>query len=342
MSDVSQRSILLAANTQLQEKFYALAKFWMMLLIFCIILSSTLPVHSPQTATVKTTAVQTVLNTKAFVNPNIAPYVKSSICIADINPTKSLGELSNVSETLEEPQSCTSEVILSTDLIPESLYLHFYENSDSRFYWVPEALEAPLSPKDIRVDFQAAIDSDFSCELSEYFQYLVSLVVYREAGNQPFLGQLMVAEDVIGRIRYDNSWDNIYPTLIEAYEAKLDENGKLHIYLGKKEILEPSESVQEAVQLALSGSRVTALLLEAVTDTRNEQYGWQLDDIYYSQGALFHYNPESICNSEAQLRTINLVPVSFQFSDHIFYGHWLSELNQLEITNAVTQLESEL
>ena len=324
MSDFSRSTLKLALCNLLWERYYSFLKFWIPCLIFCLIIADIpiLRTYSQNTDGL-TTNFHSLVNDTLCETTKIPPFIVENYLGCSIRGASKSSKES-------ELEVCTLESLPSNSLIPKLLYIHFNEVSNSRFYWVPKVSESPISQDNIPVDLTNAIDPEFSCELSKTFEYLVCLVVYRESGYQPFLGQLLVAEDVIARIRLDNSWNDISKTLIEAYDAQMDENGKLHIYLGQKEILEPSESVQSAVKLALSGSRISSLLLQTVTEFQNEKYGLNLDDSYYKYGALFHYSPQYISESEAKLRTMNLVPVSFQFADHIFYGRWLLGLTPLD------------
>lgn len=215
--------------------------------------------------------------------------------------------------------------------IPTYLYLHHKENSDALFGWVPELLEQKVSENDILVDLSSAIDPEFAYELSEHFRHLVSLAVEYESNDQPFLGQVLVAEGIISRIRIGVYGPDINQILIGGYEAEADADGNLHFYRGSREILEASESVKEALDLALSGSRFSYLLLQAATEFRNKQSGLQLDETYYQWGSIYHFSPNDIRGSRITERSINRVPVSFHYGDHIFYGYWLSKSSQLDL-----------
>lgn len=205
--------------------------------------------------------------------------------------------------------------------IPMELYLHPENHLSSKFHWVPVVLEEKISEDDILVDLSSVIDPELSYELSAYYKYIVGLIVERESGNQSFLGQLLVAEDVVSRIRSGLYGSDIDSVLI-GYLAKKERDGKLHVYLGAEEFLEVSPSTQKAVELALSGSQVSYFLLQAVTELRNEQYDLQLDHTYYQWGALFHFAPKRIDATAIKNRSFTRVPVSFQYKEHIFYGRW--------------------
>lgn len=213
--------------------------------------------------------------------------------------------------------------------IPMELYLHPENTLSSKFHWVPVVLDEKMSEDDILVDLSSVINPELAYEISDYYEYIVGLIVERESGNQPFIGQLLVAEDVVSRIRSGIYGPNIDEILMLYLAEK--ENGRLRVYNGSKEILEARPSVQEAVKLALSGSQVSYYLLQAVTELRNEQYGLDLDDTYYKWGALFHFAPNRILDNPKAIssRRFSRVPVSFQYYEHIFYGRWLPSSGQL-------------
>lgn len=225
------------------------------------------------------------------------------------------------------------ELLKIATRIPQVLYLHTGENSNApNFSWVPQIFEQRVSEKDIAIDLSNFLDSSLTYELTDYLKHLVNLVVHYEANAEPFLGQVLVAEDVLNRLRSGFYGPDVVATLVQGYEAKLDSEGNFHLYYGSKEILEASESVQEAVELALNGSNISYFLLKAVTDFRNEQFGLELDNSYYQYGAMYHYSPESIAKSQIKSRSINRVPVSFQYAGHIFYGFWLPKEEALPIS----------
>ena len=236
-------------------------------------------------------------------------------------------EASIISETFPITQEPLAK---NASRIPMYLYLHLENNLSSKFHWVPIVLEEKASKTDIAVDLSLAVNPDLSYELSAYHQHIVNLLVYREAGNQPFLGQLLVAEDIIGRIR-----SGVYGPDVDAilmlYLAQNGDDGKLHVYDSGGEVTEATPSVKEAVELALSGSQVSYFLLQSVTELRNNQYSLHLDDTYYKWGAMYHFNPDIIDSSSVKSRNINRVPVSFQYCEHIFYGYWLPKSAQLNL-----------
>lgn len=236
-------------------------------------------------------------------------------------------------DDIQQENQISPEILELASRIPQVMYLHFGENSKARnFSWVPQLSEQKISENDVAIDLSNFLDSSLSYELTDYQRHLVDLVVHYEANGEPFLGQVLVAEDVLNRIRSGVYGTDIVAILAQGYEGKIDANGGFHLYYGSKEILEASESVQEAVQLALHGSNISYFLLKAVTDFRNEQFDLTLDDTYYQYGAMYHYDPNVIAKSEIKSRNINRVPVSFHYGGHIFYGHWLSRKQALSIS----------
>ena len=219
--------------------------------------------------------------------------------------------------------------------IPDVVYLH---SRTSRFPTIsafPEVVEERLSDEDIAVDLSHSFDSNIVYDCSTELEEIFCRVVCREAGNQPFLGQLIVAEGVVSRVYSDAYRGNSTNAILkQGYSVEEDANGNLHIYDGNgKEILSYSEDTQKAVELALRGSRVSHTILKAVTEFQNAKYGLQLDDTTYSQwGAIYHYAPDYIRFERQFLdRNVRRAPVSFQFADHVFYGYWLPKSLQLNL-----------
>ena len=297
--------------------------------IFCMCLTVTFAIHTcfqvfPIFGNTKTSQADPIVKMTSISSVHEDTQYSSTTlekCSA-LDPQETL----EFSETLEAIELSEDLLYESTSPIPSCLYLHL-ENS-SKFSWVPVALEEKISENDILVDLSFAIDHNGTYELSSHDLHLVNLAVQYEAGGESFLGQLLVAEDILGRIRSGIYGPDVSAILVQGYEAERDENGNLHFCYGSKEILGASSSVQQAVQLALNGSRVSYHLLKAVTALRNEQYDLQLDDTYYKWGAMYHYRPEDVGIGS---RSLNRVPVSFQYSNHIFYGFWLPKSAQLNL-----------
>lgn len=236
-------------------------------------------------------------------------------------------------EPSAEPTISIEEEEIPLDLIPHTLYLHILEStSNSRFSWVPQVSEQIVSANDIPVDISNYINPDLAYELTDVEHHIIDLIVHRESADQPFLGQVLVAEDILNRFRSGVYGPDKIAILVNGYEAKLDKSGNIHIYLGSTEILEASDSVKSAVDLALKGSNISQILLKAVTELRNEQYNLNLDETYYKWGAMYHFSVTYIADSKINSRKINRVPVSFQVADHIFYGYWLPKSMALPIS----------
>lgn len=217
--------------------------------------------------------------------------------------------------------------------IPDVVYLHSRRSSFPTLSDFPEVLLERQSEEDIEVDLTHAFDSDTVYECPFELEEVFCRIVEREAGNQPFLGQLILAEGVVSRVysgAYGNSSTN--DILIKGYSAILEDDGKLHIYNREgKEFITYSENVENAVRLALQGSRVSHTILMAVTELQNAKYGLQLDDTYFQWGAIYHYSPGGLEARQLRYRSIRRAPVSFQLAGHVFFGRWLPESLQLNL-----------
>lgn len=245
-------------------------------------------------------------------------------------------EVSNIdSETFKNSSSeeaNSSTVEQNSFGIPSVMYLHLEESADDpNFYWVPQILEQRISESDIAIDLSDFLDSNLSYELTDFERNLVNLIVHRESNGEPFIGQVLVAEDILNRFR-----SGIYGpdkiAILAWYGLETDDDGNYHVYNGSEEILEASKSVQDAVDLALKGSNISYFLLKATTDFQNERYGLELGDIYYKNGAMYHFSPRRLTDPKAiKTRTINKIPVSFWYQNHIFYGFWLPDSLALQI-----------
>lgn len=236
--------------------------------------------------------------------------------------------------TIISPTEETDNISTPQDLfgIPQSMYLHFDANdTSSKFYWVPKILEQKESEDDVTIDLSNFIDPNLAYTLTDSEKKLVSLVVQRESDDEPFLGQVLVAEDLINRFRTGIYGPDKIAILTKWYGIKVDSSGNYHVYSGSAEVLEYSDSVQKAVDLVLDGCNISYFLLKAVTDFRNEQYGLTLGDIYYKNGALYHFSPKYLNANAFQSRTFNRIPVSFWYGNHIFYGYWLPKSQALQI-----------
>lgn len=247
-------------------------------------------------------------------------------------------EVSNIgSETFKNsfPEESTLPAVEETSFgIPKIMYLHLDESSnDPNFYWVPQIVEQKFSDSDISIDLSNFLDPTLSYELNSLERELTNLVVHRESNGEPFIGQVLVAEDILNRFRSGLYGPDKIAILRKWYGVEMDDNGSFHVYNGDKEILEASKSVQDAIDLALKGSNISYFLLKATTDFQNERYGLELGDIYYKNGAMYHFAPRYLTDEEAiKNRTINRIPVSFFYENHVFYGYWLPESLALQIS----------
>lgn len=322
MLNFSRTPTRLDASPSLQKVFFTFCMFW--LIIFTVYALPTVGTQkanqSCAVSSSDTTSTSSQEGEKILSSLN-SYYAKIAERILDF---------SQIEETLPIVKEKLARMLLP---IPMELYLHPENTLSSHFHWVPVVLDERMSEDDILVDLSSVINPELAYEISDYYQYIATLIVERESGNQPFLGQLLVAEDVINSIRSGIYGSDIDAIFIRRYSAEKKNDGKLHIYLGDKEFLEASPAVQQAVELALSGSQVSYFLLQAVTELRNEQYDLNLDDTYYKWGALFHFAPKRILNNPIALgnRRLSRIPVSFQYHEHIFYGHWLRASAQLNL-----------
>ncbi len=240
-----------------------------------------------------------------------------------------------VSKTFDKSrpnETITPDIEQNVFGIPQVMYLHLDEFSDDpNFYWVPKVIEQRISDSDIAIDLSDFLDSSLAYELNDFEKNLVNLIVHRESNGEPFMGQVLVAEDILNRFR-----SGIYGpdkiAILAWYGLETDDDGTFHVYNGSEEILEASASVKSAVDLALKGSNLSYFFLKATVDFQNEQYGLELGDIYYRNGAMYHFAPRHLTDEKAiENRTINRIPVSFSYKNQVFYGHWLSEKYALQI-----------
>lgn len=182
-----------------------------------------------------------------------------------------------------------------------------------------------VSEEDIEVDISNAIDPNLYYTVPYDLEVCIARVVYREAGNQPFFGQLQVAEGVVTRIRSGVYGSDVPAILAQGYSVQTDSDGVYHIYLGNgAEVFDVPEEATTATRLELQGSNTTKVVLEAGTALRNEQFGLSLGEEYYNLGAFYHYSPDDVGEGALRSRVINRVPVSYRYVDHVFYGKWLN------------------
>lgn len=247
-----------------------------------------------------------------------------------VNAEESVEEETPEEDISDEPLFSSSQY--GAD-IPRTVYLHLSESTGnlSDFSWVPEVSFEKLSDEDVSVDLGSYQSKPL--EVSDTIRKYLYLITTREARGESFLGQLAVAEDICNRIRSGTYGSDIIAILCNGYEAEKDSAGILHFYDGNgQELLKLTESCKEAVDIALSGSNITSVLLEAVTNLQNERYGLELGSEYYQNGATFHFAPKYISDKSIQTRCFQRVPVAFAIENHIFYGYWHTSDNPLEIT----------
>ena len=241
-------------------------------------------------------------------------------------------------EVLEE-QAEPQEAIIVEEVLTEStidsklpgvMYLHIDTNSpEAPIMLLPER----MSEDDVLVDISSAMDPNAAYIASPELELVFAKIVFREAGNQPFLGKLLVAEGVVSRIATGVYGSDI-PAILEqgGYGAEMDSNGEYHVYHSDgTEVIEFPEVNMEAVRIALAGSRVSHTILEAATNLRNQQYGLSLGVECYRYGSIYHYAPELVSQKALDERTINRVPVSFRYVGHAFYGYWLNKAYAMNI-----------
>lgn len=250
-----------------------------------------------------------------------------------LRPTVSVSPVgSNESQQPEESQIIEEiplpKVSLLDNRLPAVVYLRINPDDPTG----PLLLsDERVSEDDIEIDISNAIDSSFSYSASYDLEMCIARVVHREAGNQPPLGQLEVAEGVVSRLRSGIYGSDIAAILYKGYLVETDEAG-YHVYDGNGiEVIDVPETATTMTRLALNGSNTTSFVLEAGTALRNEQFGLELGEEYYNLGAFYHYNPDSVSEEALSSRVINRVPVSYRYVNHVFYGKWLNASYALNI-----------
>lgn len=215
--------------------------------------------------------------------------------------------------------------------LPAVVYLRIDEASPTS----PLILsEERSTDNDIAIDISNAIDSSLKYEVSYDVEIVCRKIVQREAGNQSIFGQLKIAEEVISRLRSGIYGPDVWATLkFAGYGVETDNSGNFHVYNSEGiEIVDVPETATTVTTLALRGSNATRLVLEAATALRNEQFGLELGEEYYNLGAFYHYNPDGVGEGELIKRVISRVPVSYRYGEHVFYGRWLSEKHEIDIS----------
>lgn len=234
-----------------------------------------------------------------------------------------------VKHGIEEKEEQIPTISTLDSRLPAVVFLHINEESPKDPLMLSNER---ISEDDVLVDLSTAIDYSTKYAVDYSLEQCIARVVYREAGNQPFLGQLLVAEDVVNRLRSGLYGTNVSAILAQGYLVQTDSAGNFHVYNGSGvEIIDVPNEAITATKLALSGTNTSNLILQAATEIRNSQYNLDLGEQYYIYGAMYHYNPDGIDASAMSSRTINRVPVSFKYAEHVFYGHWLNKAAALNI-----------
>lgn len=214
--------------------------------------------------------------------------------------------------------------------LPGVVYLHIdYASPESPIILSEER----ISDIDVEVDISTATDSSLEYTVSEALEICISKIVFREAGTQPFLGKVLVAEGLVNRLRSGVYGTDVLAILQQGgYGAEMDEDGNFHIYRSDgREVFDVPEADIAAAKIALNGSVISNTVLEAATQMRNNQYNIALGEECYRYGCIYHYNPDLVTDKALNARTINRVPVSFRYVEHVFYGYWLNAKNAMNI-----------
>jgi len=213
--------------------------------------------------------------------------------------------------------------------LPAVVYLSIDPNSPTD----PLILsEERISETDIEIDISNALRNDWSYSVLAELEKCISRIVIRESESQPMLGQLKVAEGVVSRLRSGIYGSDVSATLKLGYCVETDEAGNFHVYRKDgTEVIDVSEMAMTVTKLALQGANTTQVVLEAATALRNEQFGLELGEEYYKFGAFYHHNPDLLDEKALSSRTINTIPVSYRYVEHVFYGRWLNSAYALNI-----------
>lgn len=142
-------------------------------------------------------------------------------------------------------------------------------------------------------------------------EILLAQIVFAEAGNQPFEGQVAVAATVLNRIN-----SSIYPNTVRGVIFQKEQfspvkNGK--IYAGGKVVTNVPESCVQAAMQALAGDDPTEELLRQEA----ARLGLNADE-YAGTGALGFYNPDAI-SSQSEKAARDNIKCKVKIGQHIFY-----------------------
>lgn len=268
-------------------------------------------------------------DTQENINTTALPTPSNAVQTEEPEQTSELVQTVEEEQPSEEPEEIIPISTIDSRL-PGAVFLHIDESSPES----PIILsEVRISELDILVDLSVARDPSLLYAVSEALEVCISKIVYREAGTQSFLGKVFVAEGLVNRMRSGVYGVDILAILQQGgYGAEMDEEGNYHVFHSDgREVFEVPEADIAAARVALNGSILSNTVLAAVTDMRNNQYGLSLGRECYRYGCIYHYNPDLVSDKALNARTINRVPVSFHYMDHVFYGYWLNVRNAMHI-----------
>ncbi len=231
----------------------------------------------------------------------------------------------------EKDLESESEQVQNILGVPSTVYLHMDSTSD--LYWIPKFSEYLISDGDVAVNLSEIFNSEYAYQTSDELSMVIARIVHRESANQPFIGQVLVAEDVRDRLASGVYGNDIAAILNKGYCTVTDGNGGIHVYTAQgTEVITPNESAIEATKIALQGSQVSHLLLQASTQIFLENYDVELDNVeQYSKYTFYHYAPNGLDEQQLWNRHIDRVPIAIEVYDHVFYGHWLSKSQALSL-----------
>lgn len=263
-------------------------------------------------------------NAPKIINVSEEPVVSEELATETKQPV-----IETEKTEIEEVEEVLPESVIDGRL-PGAVYLSIDENSPEN----PIILsEQRLTSEDILVDLSIAIDHTLEYDVSEQLEICISKIVFREAGTQPFLGKVFVAEGIVNRLRSGVYGSDVAAILKQGgYNAEMDESGVFHVYHSDgTEVFEVPEADIAAAKIALRGSTLSNVVLKMATQMRNNQYDIELGEECYRYGCIYHYNPDLVSDKELNKRTINQAPVSFRYVEHVFYGYWINAKYALNI-----------
>lgn len=203
------------------------------------------------------------------------------------------------------------------------LYVHIGSNPKAPL----EVSTTRISDEDIMVDLSNPFEDRFIYNINDELKKAISRLTFAESGNQPFDGQLSVAEDIRNSLFSGVYGGDLDATCRKQFFTSLiiDADGTVHLYRNGAELLQTTDSTDAAAELAVQGTNITGKILEVCTAIRSEQYpNWDLNESYFTSGAYFHYAPARLDGKQLSSRVIGQVPVSFSIAEHVFYAKWLN------------------